>query len=87
MSKKIEIGCVSLIGDLNYLGKHIYLPATGITLCGCFTVDYDKEQFKEMPKGVTSEYKNEEWDITCPRCLEMSDMFDKINAGRKAEQN
>ena len=85
--KKPDIGCVSLIGDLAYLGKHIYFKDMGVTICGCFTVDYDKEKFKNMPEGMVSEYKTEEWDITCERCLNMTDLFQQINDGKKAENN
>lgn len=86
-AKKMNLKCVSLIGDLSDLGKHIYLAETGVTICGCFTVDYDKEMFKGMPEGVTSEYKIEEWDITCERCLDMVDMFEGINTERKKQNN
>ncbi len=79
MEKKVNIGCVSLIGELAHLGKHVYFKDMGVTICGCFTVDYDKEQFKGMPENMTSEYKTEDWDITCERCLEMTDIFDAIN--------
>lgn len=85
--EKIDIKRISLIGDLSDWGKHVYFNDMGVTLCGCFTVDYDKEKFKGMPDGVTSEYKEEEWDITCKKCLQMTDLFTEINAGVKAKNN
>jgi len=78
MKKDLKLKCISCIGDLAYLGKHIYFPDMGVTICGFFTVDYNKEQFKEMPEGVTSEYNIEDWEITCERCLDMMDTFKNI---------
>lgn len=85
--KKLNLKCISLIGDLDYLGKHVYFPDMGVTLCGCFTVHYDKTKFLNMPENIPSEYKTEEWDITCERCLEMTDMFERIKKGKQERQN
>lgn len=82
MSAELDLKCISLIGDLSHWGKHVYFNDMGVTLCGCFTVDYDKEQFKEMPEGITSEYKEEQWDITCEKCLAMEDFFKVIRQTR-----
>lgn len=50
MEKKKITACISLKGELANMGKHIYLHEAGVTLCGFFTVDYDKAKFKDMPK-------------------------------------
>lgn len=75
--KQIDLKCVSLIGELSDWGKHVYFNDMGVTMCGCFTVDYDKQKFKEMPEYLPSEYKIEEWDITCKKCLEIIEIMDK----------
>ena len=82
-----KVSCIALKGELADWGKHIYLPHIGCTLCGCFTVDYDKEMFKGMPKDVPSEYDVVKWDITCGKCLDMNDLFDGINKSKKAQNN
>ena len=82
-NKKLNLACISLIGELSYLGKHIYLTDTGCTICGCFTVDYDKDTYKNMPKDIPSEYKVEKWDITCERCFEMIDLIKRANENPK----
>jgi len=89
MSKETELKlkCISLVGELSDWGKHVYFPEMGVTMCGCFTIDYDKEKFKGMPEDMPSEYKVEEWDITCEKCLEMMDLMEGISNGKKAQQN
>lgn len=84
---ELKLKCVSLIGELNDLGKHVFLPDEGVTLCGCFTNDYNKIRYKNMPDGVTSEYNVVEWDITCKRCLEIAGLFEKHDKAKKAIQN
>jgi hypothetical protein len=86
-NKKPNICCIQLKGELYDWGKHIYLKDMGVTICGCFTVDYDKERFKGMPENMTIEYQEEEWNITCEKCLEMTDIFEAINKGEKAKKN
>lgn len=85
--KKLNLKCVSLIGELAYLGKHVYFGDMGVTLCGCSTIDYDKEKFKRMSTNMTSEYTVEDWDITCERCLDMTDMFKKIKLHKQEKEN
>lgn len=82
-NKGLKLKCVQLKGELNDWGKHVYFPDMGVTLCGCFTNDYNKEQFKKMPEGVTSEYEVVEWDIACEKCLDLTDMFSEINSTKK----
>ena len=84
---ELKLKCVSLIGELEYLGKHVFFPEEGVTLCGCFTDDYNKERYRAMPENVTSAYEVVEWDITCERCLNITDMFAKIRQAKQEKQN
>jgi hypothetical protein len=86
-NKENDLKCISLIGELSYLGKHFYFNNMGVTMCGCFTVNYDKEKIKDMPEGVTSEYKVEEWDITCERCLNLMNMVEQQSIAKKCKMN
>jgi hypothetical protein len=78
-----KIKCVTLNGELADWGKHILLPY-GITLCGMPTIDVDKEQFPVLKDknfaDMIFEYTNEEWEITCEKCLNMIDI---IKNGKK----
>lgn len=89
MNDKPNLKCISLIGELADWGKHIYMVDLGVTICGCFTVDYDKDRFKDMPDGVTSEYKIEKkFKITCEKCIEVMNIIIKGNeAIKKARIN
>lgn len=78
MKTKIEpiIKCCSLKGDFSDRGKHVMI--NGVTVCGFFTVDFDRELYKKIAAdveahGILQEYQIEEWDITCKQCLEISD--------------
>jgi hypothetical protein len=81
-NKDLKIKCVALKGELAYMGKHIYLDEMGVTICGCFTVDYDKNKFPDMPENIPSEYEAVEWDVTCPRCKEIFSIIEHGNAIR-----
>jgi hypothetical protein len=85
--KGFKTKCVSLKGELAHLGKHILMPG-GVTLCGCPIVDYDKKLFPILKEkefeNFPSEYEEHEWEITCPRCLEMIDILE--SAKRSKEQ-
>lgn len=77
---KFKTKCVQLKGELSYLGKHILMPF-GVTLCGVPTPDCDAKQFPQIKEGVVkdlvSEYTDQEWDITCIRCLDTVDILEK----------
>lgn len=82
--------CVSLIGELADWGKHVLLPF-GCTLCGMPTVDASTDQFPALKekalKDIISEYKVEEWDITCEKCLNVLSIIERGEASRKAKNN
>lgn len=83
--EKIKLKCVTLLdGGAKDWGKHIFTPH-GITLCGQPTPDA-LEHFAILKnddmKDLISEYKEEAWDITCKKCIEMFDMFKQIKANQ-----
>ena len=80
MEKELKLKCVTLKGELADWRKHILMPI-GVTLCGIPTIDCDSTQFPQIKEGavkdLVSEYTNEEWDITCEKCLEMINIVQK----------
>lgn len=78
--------CIKLKGELEDWGKHILMLPMGVTLCGCITVDANKEMFpileKDTFQNMFNEYTVEEWEITCEKCLDMVDVFDQINENK-----
>lgn len=90
MKEETKYQCVSLIGELADWGKHILLPY-GITLCGMPTVDVNKEEFPQLKTAalsdIISEYKVEEWNITCKKCLEIVDILSVAEEKKKAKNN
>lgn len=80
INKNAPIRCVRLKGDLSDWGNHVFMP-NGITLCGMPTVDTDKELFpilkNDVFKDMIFEYTEQQWNITCKRCIDMFDIVDK----------
>lgn len=74
MKENDKFKCVSLVGGLADWGNHILMPY-GITLCGMPTIDVNKDDFPSLKEKVLSdiisEYKIEEWNITCKMCLDI----------------
>lgn len=75
--KKFTLTCVTLLqGGAKDWGKHILLPH-GVTLCGQPTVEAI-EHFpvlkEDYMKDLVVNFKKEEWEITCEKCLEMLDV-------------
>lgn len=88
MEKKTDfkLKCVTLIdGGAKDWGKHILMP-NGVTLCGQPTpeaVAMHPILKDENMKDLISNYKQEEWDITCEKCLQMIDIVEKHKESRK----
>lgn len=91
MAEELKTKCVTLVGELEDWGKHILLLPIGFTLCGQPTTDASVEQFPQLKEplfaNMVNEYKEEEWDITCKRCLEMYDIMESGKEAKKAQQN
>lgn len=86
-----QIKCVTLLeGGAKDWGKHI-LMGNAVTLCGQPTpgaVNYHPT-LKDNPstfKDLIVPYKEEEWNITCEKCLELYDMI-RVHKETKAKHN
>lgn len=83
--EELKTKCVTLKGELEDWGKHILMPM-GVTLCGMPTVDVDKDKMPQLNhpnfKDMIFEYTEEEWDITCTRCLDMIDIVERSSINR-----
>jgi hypothetical protein len=81
-----NLKCVTLLeGGAKNWGKHILLPF-GVTLCGQPTYEA-KNQFaalkNENMADLMVNYKEEDWNITCKKCLQAYDIIMKSKESRK----
>lgn len=86
-----ELKCVTLKGDLEDWGKHVLL-LSGNTMCGMPTVDTDTDEFialkDPLMADMISEYiEEDEWEITCEKCLAVFDLIKEAERKRKSENN
>jgi hypothetical protein len=78
--------CITFLeGGAKNWGKHVLLPY-GVTLCGQPTL----EALNHFPilkedhmKDLVSRFKEEKWDITCEKCLEVYDIIMKSKESKK----
>lgn len=86
MAEEFKTKCVTLLeGGAKDWGKHILMP-NGVTLCGQPTPEaltHHPILKEENMKDLISPYKQEEWDITCKKCLEMIDIVERHKEGKK----
>lgn len=84
-TKEFKTKCVTLLeGGAKDWGKHILMP-NGVTLCGQPTPEAVNQYpilNEQNMKGLVSQYKQEEWDITCPKCLDMVELLEANRSER-----
>ena len=86
MAYDFKVKCVTLTeGGAKDWGKHILMP-NGVTLCGQPTpeaIEHHPILKEKNMRDLVSKYKQEEWDITCEKCLEMYNIVEKHKESRK----
>lgn len=79
--EEFALKCVTLLeGGAKDWGKHILMP-NHVTLCGMPTpeaVKYHPELNKKFWDALIVPFREEKWEITCEKCLEMYEIFKNI---------
>lgn len=75
-----KLKCVTLLnGGAADWGKHLLMPNV-VTLCGQPTpeaIEHHPTLNDPVFNDLISNYKEEIWDITCDKCIEMYKIFKK----------